>query len=131
MKRRYAYMYPHDDGYYTGFETIEDALETARANEPMEKTVYITETNEFVPSIWHDVLIEDLQEAVDNECAGSYEGYLDNVSKNDREVLGDALQEVFIEWAKERGIEYWIDVPDEENCVLYDLRTEKPAEGVS
>lgn len=129
MSKKYAYIYhPMDAGYWTGFESIEAALTAARERDPDAKTVYITETEEFVPHVWYDRVIDNLQEAVDDECAGCSEGYLDDASKADREALGDMLTATFVQWAKERDIKYRVDVPVAKKDVFYDLRTGKPVE---
>ena len=125
---KYAYIYhPDDAGYWTGFESIEEALEAARERNPGAETVYITETKEFVPSVRPENVIENLQEDIDDECAGCYEGYLDDASHEDKDTLGDMLTETFVRWAKKRGIKYWVDIPSGKDR-LYDLRTGKPVE---
>ena len=129
MSKKYAYIYHLDDeGYWTGLESVEAALTASRERDPDAETVYITETERFVPSIWPDNVIENLQEAVDNECAGCYEGYLDDALYEDKAALGDMLTKTFVRWAKKRGIKYWVDIPNGKDR-LYDLRSGKPVEG--
>ena len=129
MSKKYAYIYDlYGEGYWTGFVSVEDALAAARKRDPDALTVYITETEEYVPRVWYDRVIDDLQEACDDECAGCYEGYLDDVPERDKEVLGDMLTETFVRWAKKRGIKYWVDIPNGKDH-LYDLRSGKPVEG--
>ncbi|AOH47480.1 hypothetical protein BCS37_03035 [Selenomonas sp. oral taxon 920] len=129
MGKKYAYIYhPLHTGYWTGFETVEAALAAARERDLDAETVYITETEEFVPHVWYDSVIDNLQEAVDDECAGCYEGYLDDVPEADKEVLGEMLTATFIRWAQEHGIKYRVDIPVAKKDVLYDLRTGKPVE---
>ena len=123
MSEKYAYIYHlHDECYRTGFESIEEALADARERDLDAETVYITETERFVPRVWYDRVIENLQEAVDDECAGGYDGYLDDAAHSSREALGDMLTETFVQWAQERGIRYWVDIPNGKD-VLYDLKT--------
>ena len=129
VSKKYAYIYNlWDEGYWTGFVSIEEALAAARKSRPSANTVYITETEEFVPYVWYDLVIDNLQEAVDDECAGCAGDYLDDASKADREALGDVLTAAFVQWAKERGIKYWVDIPVAKKDILYDLRTGKPVE---
>ena len=127
MSKKYAYIYDlYDAGYWTGFASIEEALAAARKRNPDALTVYITETEEWVPRVWYDRVIDDLQEACDDECAGCYEGYLDDVPERDKEVLGDMLTATFVRWAKGRGIKYWVDIPIAKKPRLYDIKTGKP-----
>lgn len=127
MSKKYAYIYDlYGEGYWTGFVSIEDALAAARKRNPDALTVYITETEEWVPRVWYDRVIDDLQEACDDECAGCYEGYLDDVPERDKEVLGDMLTATFVRWAKGRGIKYWVDIPIAKKPRLYDIKTGKP-----
>lgn len=81
---------------------------------------------EYVPRVWYDRVIDDLQEACDDECAGCYEGYLDDVPERDKEVLGDMLTATFVRWAKGRGIKYWVDIPIAKKPRLYDIKTGNP-----
>lgn len=81
-----------------------------------------------MPRVWYDRVIDGLQEACDDECAGCYEGYLDDASEKDKKGLGDMLTATFVQWAKERGIKYWVDIPNGKDR-LYDLRSGKPVEG--
>lgn len=123
MGKKYAYIYHLcDEGYYTGFDSVEAALAAARERKPDADLVYITETEEYVPRVWYDRVIDGLQEACDDECAGCYEGYLDDASHEDKDALGDMLTETFVQWAKERGIKYWVDIPNGRD-ILYDLKT--------
>ena len=127
MSKKYAYIYHLcDEGYYTGFDSVEAAIAAARERDPDAETVYVTETERFVPRVWCDRVIENLQEAVDDECAGCYEGYLDDASEKDKKGLGDMLTATFVQWAKERGIKYWVDIPVAKKDVLYNLKTGKP-----
>lgn len=127
MSKKYAYIYDlYGEGYWTGFASIEDALAAARKRNPDALTVYITETEEWVPRVWYDRVIDDLQEACDDECAGCYEGYLDDVPERDKEVLGDMLTATFVRWAKGCGIKYWVDIPIAKKPRLYDIKTGKP-----
>lgn len=129
MSKKYAYIYDtYDERYWTGFASIEEALAAARERKPDADLVYITETEEFVPHVEYDRVIDGLQEACDDECAGCYEGYLDDASERDKEALGDMLTETFVRWAKKRGIKYWVDIPNGKDR-LYDLRSGKPVEG--
>ena len=129
MSKKYAYIYDlYGAGYWTGFVSVEDALAAARKRDPDALTVYITETEEWVPRVWYDRVIENLQEAVDEECAGCYEGYLDDALYEDKDALGDMLTKTFVRWAKKRGIKYWVDIPNGKDR-LYDLRSGKPVEG--
>ena len=129
MSKKYAYIYDtSDERYWTGFASIEEALAAARERKPDADLVYITETEEFVPHVEYDRVIDGLQEACDDECAGCYEGYLDDASERDKEALGDMLTETFVRWAKKRGIKYWVDIPNGKDR-LYDLRSGKPVEG--
>ena len=129
MSKKYAYIYDlYGEGYWTGFASIEEALAAARERDPDAETVYVTETERFVPRVWCDRVIENLQEAVDDECAGCYEGYLDDAPHEGKDVLGDMLTETFVRWAKKRGIKYWVDIPNGKDH-LYDLRSGKPVEG--
>ena len=128
MSKKYAYIYHlHDEGYWTGFDSVEAAIAAARERDPEAETVYITKTERFVPHVWYERVIENLQEALDDECAGCYEGYLDDVAHNSQEALGDMLTETFVQWAKERGIKYWVDIPNGKDR-LYDLQTGTPIE---
>ena len=123
MNKKYAYIYNLlGERYWTGFESIEEALAAARERDSDAQTVYITETREYVPAVWYGPVIDHLQEALDDECAGCYEGYLDDVAHNSQEALGDMLTETFVQWAKERGIKYWVDIPNGRD-ILYDLKT--------
>nr|DAN16527.1 MAG TPA: hypothetical protein [Caudoviricetes sp.] len=129
VSKKYAYIYHLDDeGYWTGLESVEAALAAAQEREPDAHLVFITETEEYVPRVWYDRVIDGLQEACDDECAGCYEGYLDDASERDKEALGDMLTATFVQWAKERGIKYWVDIPVAKKDVLYDLKTGKPVE---
>ena len=129
MSKGYGYIYDLcGEKYWTGFASVEVALAAAREQDPEAKTVYITETEEYIPPIWYDRVIDDLQEAVDDACAGCYKGYLDDASNIDKKALGDMLTATFIRWAQERGIKYRVDVPVAEKDILYDLRTGKPVE---
>ena len=129
MSKKYAYIYDiYGKGYWTGFASIEEALAAAREREPDVDLVYITETEEYVPRVWYDRVIDGLQEACDDECAGCYEGYLDDASEKDKKELGDMLTATFVQWAKERGIKYWVDIPNGKDR-LYDMRSGKPVEG--
>lgn len=128
VSKKYAYIYHlYDEGYYTGFDSVEAAIAAARERDPDAETVYVTKTERFVPIVWCDRVIENLQEAVDDECAGCYEGYLDDASHEDKDALGDMLTETFVRWAKKRGIKYWVDIPVGKDH-LYDLQTGKPVE---
>ena len=127
MSKKYAYIYDlYGAGYWTGFVSVEDALAAARKRDPDALTVYITETEEWVPRVWYDRVIDSLQEACDDECAGCYEGYLDDVSKSDKEVLGDMLTATFVRWAKGRGIKFWVDIPVAKKPRLYDIKNGQP-----
>ena len=127
MSKKYAYIYDlYGEGYWTGFASIEEALAAARERKPDADLVYITETEEYVPRVWYDRVIDGLQEACDDECAGCYEGYLDDASERDKEALGDMLTATFVQWAKERGIKYWVDIPVAKKDVLYNLKSGKP-----
>ena len=128
MSEKYAYIYHlHDKGYWTGFDSVEAAIAAARERDPDAETVYVTKTERFVPSVWCDRVIENLQEAVDDECAGCYEGYLDDALYEDKKALECMLTATFVRWAKKRGIKYWVDIPNRKDR-LYDLRTGKPVE---
>ena len=127
MSKKYAYIYHLcDEGYYTGFDSVEAAIAAARERDPDAETVYVTETERFVPRVWCDRVIENLQEAVDDECAGCYEGYLDDAPHEGKDVLGDMLTATFVQWAKEHGIKYWVDIPVAKKDVLYNLKSGKP-----
>ena len=79
-----------------------------------------------MPRVWYDRVIDGLQEACDDECAGCYEGYLDDASERDKEALGDMLTATFVQWAKEHGIKYWVDIPVAKKDVLYNIKSGKP-----
>lgn len=129
MSKKYAYIYDlYGEGYWTGFASVAEALAAAREREPDADLVYITETEEYVPRVWYDSVIDNLQEACDDERAGCYEGYLDDASEKNKKELGDMLTATFVQWAKERGIKYWVDIPATKKGVLYDLQTGKPIE---
>ena len=128
MSKKYAYIYHlYDEGYRTGFDSVEDALAAARERDPEAETVYITKTERFVPPVWYDRVIENLQEAVDDECAGCYEGYLDDVPHKDLDALSNMLTVAFVRWARARGIKYWVDIPNGRD-ILYDLKTGRKME---
>ena len=62
MSKKYAYIYDlYGEGYWTGFASIEEALAAAREREPDADLVYITETEEYVPRVWYDRVIDGLQ----------------------------------------------------------------------
>lgn len=139
MSKKYAYIYSlyKDDGYWTGFASIEDALAAARKRKPEAKTVCIFETEEFVPYVRHGTVINQLQEDIENECAQRYPsyfedlleygGFFDDVSQEDKDMLSDMLTATFVCWAKKRGIEYGVDIPVM-LLGLYNLQTGEPVE---
>jgi len=131
VSKKYAYIYHLDDeGYWTGLESVEAALAAGGEGGGAGDVVCVIATGEegAVPRVWYDRVIDGLQEACDDECAGCYEGYLDDASERDKEALGDMLTATFVQWAKERGIKYWVDIPVAKKDVLYDLKTGKPVE---
>ena len=128
MGKRYCYMSFLDDGYWKGFETVEAALSAARERYPEEEKVYIGEDEEYVPAVWYDRVIKNLQCAVDIACTGYYGEYDEVVPEEARASLNEALTDALVKWAKEHGITSWIDVPTGKKDVLYDLQTGKPVE---
>lgn len=138
MSKKYAYIYHLcDEGYHTGFDSVEAAIAAARERKPEAKTVCIFETEEFVPYVRDGTVINQLQEDIENECAQRYPsyfedlleygGFFDDVSQEDKDVLSDMLTAIFVYWAKQRGIEYGVDIPVM-LLGLYNLQTGKPVE---
>lgn len=129
MSKKYAYIYRLDDeGYYTGFDSVEAAIAAARERDPDAETVYVTETEEFVPHVFIDRVVGDLQECIDDACPGCSDGYLDDVPHKDLDELSNMISITFERWSRARGIKYWVDIPNGKDC-LYDLRTGKAVEG--
>lgn len=128
MSKIYRYIHFRDDGYSKGFESVEEALADARKRYSTEEKVYIGEDKEYVPAVWYDRVIKNLQCAVDIACTGYYGEYDEVVPDEARESLYDALTDALVKWAKGHGITSWIAVPKGEKDVLYDLRTGKPVE---
>ena len=54
-------------------------------------------------------------------------GFFDDVSQEDKDMLSDMLTATFVCWAKQRGIEYGVDIPVM-LLGLYNLQTGKPVE---
>ena len=110
------------DGVYeiSGGITTTIAFLRLKALNNIKKTEYVT-----LIYVKNEV-IDGLQEACDDECAGCYEGYLDDASEKDKNGLGDMLTATFVQWAKERGIKYWVDIPVAKKDVLYNLKSGKP-----
>jgi hypothetical protein len=128
MSKIYRYIHFRDDGYSKGFESVEEALADARKRYSAEEKVYIGEDEEYVPAVWYDRVIKNLQCAVDIACTGYYGEYDEVVPDEARESLYDALTDALVKWAKEHGIKNWIYVPTGKKDVLYDLQTGKPVE---
>ena len=128
MSKIYRYIHFRDDGYSKGFESVEEALADARKRYSAEEKVYIGEDEEYVPAVWYDRVIKNLQCAVDIACTGYYGDYDEVVPDEARESLYDALTDALVKWAKEHGIKNWIYVPTGKKDVLYDLQTGKPVE---
>ena len=128
MSKKYAYIYHLcDEGYHTGFDSVEAAIAAARERNPDAGMVYITETEEFVPHVFIDRVVGDLQECIDDACPGCSDGYLDDVPHKDLDELSNMISITFEQWSRARGIKYWVDIPKGKNH-LYDLRTGKPVE---
>ena len=128
MSKIYRYIHFRDDGYSKGFASVEAALADARERYSAEEKVYIGEDEEYVPAVWYDRVIKNLQCAVDIACTGYYGEYDEVVPDEARESLYDALTDALVKWAKGHGITSWIDVPTGKKDVLYDLQTGKPVE---
>lgn len=87
-------------------ECIEDAKQTVKDNEEdSPDTVYIGETNAFVPSIDGETVLDQLSEdAADfaGEVGADWDAY-DRHKRDELEELSDALTSVLTEWLKKYG----------------------------
>ena len=129
MNKKYAYIYNlEDEKWHTGYWFLSDALYVARANNPDAKTVYIAETEDYVPPIWVDCVVDNLRKAADDALAKSSEDFLCDLTDQEMEDLEEALTDVFVKWGRESGNQYWIEIPIKGTERLYDLQTGKPIE---
>ena len=129
MDKKYAYIYNlEDEKWHTGYCSLSDALYVARANNPDAQTVYIAETEDYVPPIWVDCVVDNLRKAADDVLAKSSEDFLCDLIDQEIEDLEDALTEAFEKWGRETGNPYWIEIPIKGTERLYDLQTGKPVE---
>ena len=121
MGKKYAYSYYRDEQYYTGFDSIAEALEDARERKPEAEMVYIAETRKYIPDVWACGVIEELQQDV---YGMGYDGeYLDDVTCEDKEALCDMFTATFVKWAKKRSMKYWVDVVRSGTERMYNLKT--------
>ena len=114
--------------WHTGYCFLSDALYVARANNPDAQTVYIAETEDYVPPIWVDCVVDNLRKAADDVLAKSSEDFLCDLIDQEIEDLEDALAEALEKWGRETGNPYWIEIPIKGTERLYDLQTGKPVE---
>ena len=122
----YSYTFNKADIYTGKYASIDEALAEARQEAESYPDgdkpclVYIGRYKPFEPMIDADVVIETLQrEAYD--VADDAEGYLDNLTREEVESLGECLTKAFRRWEKQHGCEPDFGVVN--HIRRYDLRT--------
>lgn len=100
----YAYSIDKNDNYERGFNSIAEAINAAKKDDPDAEYVWVGEVEPYVPAIDADDIIERLQENAmeENEYA---DDYLDDVLGAEVEELNKSLNEVLAAWLKKHGHE--------------------------
>lgn len=108
---KFSYSFYDDFDYSCEYDSIEEALAAAKADVKNDdelkdaETVYIGRVHKFVPEVYAWNIIEQLQEDADDETSSAAEDYLQDVSDDEANKLGEMLTETFNKWAKETGNE--------------------------
>lgn len=108
---KFSYSFYEDIDYSCGYDSVEEALEAAKADAKNDdefknaKTVYIGRVYRFVPEIEPWNVIERLQDDADDEAYEAAEDYLQYISDDEANKLGKMLTETFNKWAKETNNE--------------------------
>ena len=123
----YKYAFNKDDLYTGQCASIEEALADARQDAEFypegdrPHLVYIGRYKPFKPMIDADGVIEVLQREAYDAADDAAVGWLENLTPEEIESLGESLTRSFRRWAREYGEEpYFGEV---HHIKRYDLRT--------
>ena len=122
----YSYAFKKADVYAGQCASIEEALAEARQEAELypdgdkPQLVYIGRYKPFKPVIEAEWVLEVLQRDA-YDVSDAAEGWLDNLTPAEVELLGERLTRVFRRWAREHGEEP--DFGEVHHIKRYDLRT--------
>ena len=108
---KFSYSFYEDIGYSCEYDSVEEALEAAKADAKNDDefkdmdTVYVGRIYRFVPEVDAWSIIERLQDDADDEAYEASEDYLQDVSDEEANKLEAMLTETFNKWARETGNE--------------------------
>lgn len=108
---KFSYSFFEDLGYSSDYDSIDEALEAARADAKNDdefrdaKTVYIGRVYKYEPYVDAVRVIECVQQDAYDEADEYIGDYLDNVKEEEWRKLEAMLTETFNKWAKETGNE--------------------------
>ena len=123
----YKYAFNKDNLYTGECDSIEMALAEARQEAELYPDgdkpciVYIGRYKPFEPMIDADGVIEVLQREAYDAADDAAEGYLDDLTREEVESLGEHLTKAFRRWEKHHGCEP--DFGEVYHIKRYDLRT--------
>ncbi|WP_368847562.1 hypothetical protein [Selenomonas sputigena] len=123
----YSYTFNKSDRYTGEYASIEEALAEARQEAELypegdkPHLVYIGRYKPFKPVIEAECVLEVLQRDAYDVAGDAAEGWLDNLTLIEIELLGKRLSRVFRRWARRCGHEP--NFGGISNIRPYDLRT--------
>lgn len=111
MNKEYTFSYNGEDYNNGTFPTVEEALDEAKecwfdchdASDSVDGRVdvYIGEAEYYTDGLFVDYIIEQQQEEAYNECGEWAETYLDDITKEEKDILEERLNKVWNEFKKE------------------------------
>lgn len=106
--KKYTWSEDVDDELWQrdDFDTIEECIEDAVENYGYEKgeKIAVAETKEFVPSVFAEMIFEQIEQDAYEECGEAAEDWrIYCEDKGSVQKLSDKITELVNEWLKETG----------------------------
>ena len=96
----YAWGCDSEGGFYSGFNSVEEAISDIKEYDPTIKKAYIGIVEKWVPTVDEERVIESVVDSAYVEFDGLADGYLESVTAQDETMLGKMLTDTFNKWAE-------------------------------
>jgi len=101
------FVWPENEEIFNNnaeYDTIEDALKDASSDLEKGETIYIGKIKKIDLSVDANKVIEDLQEIVYDQAGDAASDFLNDVTKDQEDVLQKMINETLIEWLEENNL---------------------------
>lgn len=100
MKKDWCYSF-NGENYSGSFETKEDAIAEAIAENETNETIWVGQAIAPTISVSPDHLIDEVYEDVRDQCGEYADGFLEHIDDKARKALEERVNAVFNTWLKE------------------------------